>query len=85
LNVGQAAAIVIATRVTAMIWRPGAALRTPAPYVGLLGSAKKREAMAKSLINLGFSTILWLECNTPVACPGRAQPRRNSPSVLWPN
>jgi xanthine dehydrogenase accessory factor len=43
-----------------------AALRTPASYVGLLGSAKKKAAMAKALSDRGFPDEALIRVHTPV-------------------
>ena len=67
LNISEVTSIVIATRghdhdLEAL----AAALRTSAGYVGLLGSAKKRAAMAKALTAKGFPDDALIRVHTPV-------------------
>jgi xanthine dehydrogenase accessory factor len=67
LIVGPQTSIVIATRghqhdLEAL----AAALRTPAAFVGLLGSVKKSAAMAKALTDLGFFREDLVRVRTPV-------------------
>ena len=67
LNISEVTSIVIATRghdhdLEAL----AAALRTSAGYVGLLGSAKKRAAMAKALSDRGFPDDALIRVHTPV-------------------
>lgn len=67
LDIRAETAIVIATRghhhdLEAL----AAALRTPAAYVGLLGSVKKKGAMAKALKDRGFPDATLIRVHTPV-------------------
>ena len=67
LNISEVTAIVIATRghdhdLEAL----AAALHTSAGYVGLLGSAKKKSAMAKALSDMGFPDDSLIRVHTPV-------------------
>jgi xanthine dehydrogenase accessory factor len=84
LTVSQHTFIIIATRghqhdLEAL----AAALRTPAAYVGLLGSAKKRGAMAKALTDLGFSQDALLRVHTPVGLPlGAVSPEEIAISIV---
>jgi xanthine dehydrogenase accessory factor len=67
LDVGEATAIVIATRGHEHdLEAAAAALETPAAYIGLLGSVRKREAMAKALGEMGFSREDLARVRTPV-------------------
>ncbi len=67
LDIGNDTSMVIATQghhhdLEAL----AAALRTPASYVGLLGSAKKKAAIAKALSDMGFSNDALIRVHTPV-------------------
>jgi xanthine dehydrogenase accessory factor len=67
LSIGPHTFIVIATRghrhdLEAL----AAALGTPASYIGLLGSAKKRGVMAQALTDMGFSRDSLVRVHTPV-------------------
>jgi xanthine dehydrogenase accessory factor len=67
LTIDQHTFIVIATRGHHHdLETLAAALRTPAAYIGLLGSAKKRTAMAQALTDLGFSRNSLARVHTPV-------------------
>jgi len=84
LVVSEDASIVIATRghnhdldVLA------AALRTDAAYVGLLGSAKKKAAMAKALTDMGFSQDALRRVLTPVGLAlGAVSPEEIAVSIV---
>lgn len=84
LNVGQQAAVVIATRghqhdLEAL----AAALRTPASFIGLLGSVKKRAAMARALTDLGFSRAELVRVHTPVGLAlGALSPEEIAVSIV---
>ncbi len=84
LTVGQHTSIVIATRghhhdLEAL----AAALRTPASYIGLLGSAKKRAAMAKALTDMGFSHDSLVRVHTPVGLAlGAVSPEEIAVSIV---
>jgi xanthine dehydrogenase accessory factor len=84
LNVGPQVFIVIATRghhhdLEAL----AAALRTPASYVGLLGSVKKRAAMAKALGDMGFSRDSLVRVYTPVGLAlGAVSPEEIAVSIV---
>ncbi len=67
LDVEETTAIVIATRGHEHdLEAAAAALETPAAYIGLLGSVRKREAMAKALGDMGFSREDLARVRTPV-------------------
>ena len=84
LTVSQHTFIIIATRghqhdLEAL----AAALRTPASYIGLLGSAKKRTAMAKALTDLGFSHDSLERVHTPVGLAlGAVSPEEIAVSIV---
>jgi xanthine dehydrogenase accessory factor len=84
LNVSHVTSIVIATRghhhdLEAL----AAALRTPASYVGLLGSAKKKTAMATALTDMGFSNESLIRVQTPVGLSlGALSPEEIAVSIV---
>jgi xanthine dehydrogenase accessory factor len=84
LSVSPQAAIVIATRghhhdLEAL----AAALRTPAAFIGLLGSVKKREALTRSLANLGFNPDALARVHTPVGLAlGAISPEEIAVSIV---
>jgi xanthine dehydrogenase accessory factor len=84
LSVDQQAAIVIATRghhhdLEAL----AAALRTPATFIGLLGSVKKGAAMAKALGDMGFSHEDLRRVHTPVGLTlGAVSPEEIAVSIV---
>ena len=60
-----------------------AALQTPAAYIGLLGSVKKREAMAKALGDMGFSREALARVCTPVGLDlGAVSPEEIAVSIV---
>ncbi len=84
LTIGQQTFIVIATRghrhdLEAL----AAALRTPAAYVGLLGSAKKSAAMAQALTDMGFPHESLGRVHTPVGLAlGALSPEEIAVSIV---
>jgi xanthine dehydrogenase accessory factor len=84
LTIGQHTAIVIATRghrhdLEAL----AAALRTPASYIGLLGSVKKRAALAQALTDMGFSRDSLARVHTPVGLAlGALSPEEIAVSIV---
>jgi xanthine dehydrogenase accessory factor len=84
LTIGQHTFIVIATRghhhdLEAL----AAALRTPAAYIGLLGSIKKRGAMAQALTDLGFPQDSFVRVHTPVGLAiGALSPEEIAVSIV---
>lgn len=84
LQVSEVTSIVIATRGHGHDLEVlEAALHTPASYVGLLGSAKKREAMAKLLQEKGFSREALIRVHTPVGLSlGAVTPEEIAVSIM---
>jgi xanthine dehydrogenase accessory factor len=84
LTVAEQTFMVIATRghhhdLEALV----AALRTPASYIGLLGSAKKRAAMAQALSDMGFSRDSLARVHTPVGLSlGALSPEEIAVSIV---
>lgn len=84
LSVGEQTYIIIATRghhhdLEALT----AALRTPASYIGLLGSDRKRAAMARAINNMGFSRDSLLRVRTPVGLAlGAVSPEEIAVSIV---
>ena len=84
LEVKETTAIVIATRGHEHdLEAVAAALETPAAYIGLLGSARKREAMAKALGEMGFSREDMARVRTPVGLDlGAVSPEEIAVSIV---
>jgi xanthine dehydrogenase accessory factor len=60
-----------------------AALRTPASFVGLLGSSQKKAAMAQALMDLGFAHDSLARVHTPVGLSlGAVSPEEIAVSIV---
>ncbi len=83
-EVREATAIVIATRGHDHdLEAVAAALETPAAYIGLLGSTRKKEAMAKALGEMGFSREDLVRVRTPVGLDlGAVSPEEIAVSIV---
>jgi xanthine dehydrogenase accessory factor len=84
LNITEATSIVIASRGHEHdLEAVAAALRTPAAYIGLLGSAKKRDSMAAALMARGFAREALQRVRTPVGLAlGGVSPEEIAVSIV---